>query len=124
MRWFKPALTGGGTALFGAPPAAPASREVTIGEIRAGMLACIKSVDTDRFPHVAHRIRYAADVEALWFLRGDLMALLASSHGEEAAMRRMVAISAMFDSLLPEGLRSRQSSLDFPRRGREPITRS
>ena len=30
-------------------------------------------------------IRYAGDVQGLWFLRGDLMAALASSHGEAAA---------------------------------------
>jgi hypothetical protein len=112
MRWFKPALTGGGTALFGASAAVPPSRDVRISEIRDRMLACIKSADAVRFPHVAHRIRFAPDVEALWFLRGDLMALLASSQGEEAALRRIAAISAMFESLLPEGLRSRPSCLN------------
>lgn len=112
MRWFKPALTGGAAALSGASAATPASRDARIGEIRARMLACIQSADSVRFPHVAHRVRVAPDVEALWFLRGDLMALLASSHGEEAALRRMAAISAMFESLLPQGLRSRPSCLD------------
>jgi len=112
MRWFKPALTGGGTALFGACAATPASRDIRIAEIRERMLACIRSADAARFPHVAHRIRFAADAESLWFLRGDLMALLASSQGEAVALQRMAAISAMFESLLPEGLRSRPSCLD------------
>ena len=103
MRWFKADPAGGGPALWGV---------AGIDDIRDRMLAFIDAADSQRFPHVAHRIRYARDIETLWFLRGDLMALLASSHGEAAARGRLAVITGMFEHLLPEGLRARPSLLD------------
>lgn len=109
MRWFKPAAAAGHLVLpGGATAAAGASKGAsTIGEIRALMLASVATADTGRFPDVAYRIRCATDAQALWFLRGDLMAVLASNHGELAARRRLDTISDMFGDLLPEGLRPR-----------------
>jgi hypothetical protein len=60
---------------------------------------------------VRRRIRYAIDVQALWFLRGDLMAVLASKFGEAEAREKLVPVSAMFQDGLPQGLRSRPSPL-------------
>jgi len=54
-------------------------------------------------------------VQALWYLRGDLMSVLAGRHGEAAARAKLTAINEMFEQLLPEGLRSRPSPLSSPR---------
>jgi hypothetical protein len=103
MRWFNADPAGGGPAVWGV---------AGVDGIRERMLASIDASDAQRFPHVAHRIRYARDIETLWFLRGDLMALLASSHGEAAARGRLAAITGMFEGLVPEGLRARPSLLN------------
>ena len=105
MRWFKADPAGGS-------PALPGATEVGIDDIRDRMLAFVKTADSERFPHVAYRIRQARDIESLWFLRGDLMALLASSHGEAAARGRLAAVTGMFEHLLPAGLRPRPSLLN------------
>ena len=64
-----------------------------------------------RFPLVTRRIRYANDLQALWYLRGDLMGALAATHGESMAREKIQEISNMFRGLLPGGLTSRPSPL-------------
>ena len=115
MRWFKPNTTSSIYALFfgaTAPAAKSVADEIDLDDIRDSMLACITPDHSRQFPRVARRIRYATDVEALWFLRGDLMAVLASSRGELAALEKLEVISEMFENLLPDGLRSRPSPLN------------
>lgn len=111
MRWFKADPGGGSPALSGPAAAAPqaAAGGAGIDDIRVRMLACIGESDIRRFPYIAHRIRHAPDVAALWFLRGDLMALLAGSHGEVAATEMVMAVTEMFGDRLPQGLRPRPS---------------
>jgi hypothetical protein len=115
MRWFKPNLRGSIHAIFAssrssAPPP-ESSVESTIEQIREAMLALLALAGEDRFPHVTRRIRYATDVQGLWYLRGDLMAVLASSLGEAAALEQIEVVSQMFREVLPQGLRSRPSPL-------------
>ena len=115
MRWFKPNLRGSIYAIFSAssPPSTTLAVEVNIEDIRHTMLqlALSAAVPDDRLAIVARRIRYAVDVQALWFLRGDLVGLLASSMGEAAALERIEAVSDLFEALLPQGMRSRPSPL-------------
>ena len=117
MRWFKPNLTNSAPGLFGASTSPPdAAGRAGIDDIRELMLASIDAAGTDRASHVARRIRTAADIEALWFLRGDLMALLATTRGEFAALEALDTIGGAFEHLLPEGLRSRPSLVESQRR--------
>ncbi len=115
MRWFKPNLRSSIHAIFSASrPSSVAQtemEEIGIEDIRDAMLALIAGAEGDRTPHVTRRIRYASDIQALWFLRGDLMAVLAASHGETAAREMLETVSEMFQDLLPHGLRSRPSPL-------------
>jgi hypothetical protein len=112
MRWFKPNLRGSIHAIFSAShPHASHPADVCMEDIRDSMLSMIAGIEDDRAPHVTRRIRYAGDVQGLWFLRGDLMAVLASSHGETAALEMIETVSEMFHDLLPQGLRSRPSPL-------------
>ena len=114
MRWFKPNLRGSIYAIFSSSLGSASETAVldfTIDNIRDAMLALLARPGSDPFPHVTRRIRYATDVQALWFLRGDLMAVLSSRDGEAAALDKIEAISDMFRDTLPQGLRSRPSPL-------------
>lgn len=118
MRWFKPNLRSSLHAIFSSGLPAPpptAAMEYGIEDIRQAMLALMTDALDERFPHVVRRIRYATDVQGLWFLRGDLMRALASSCGEAAAREQLAAVSGMFEDLLPDALRSRPSPLSARR---------
>jgi hypothetical protein len=112
MRWLKPNLRSSITAIFtlghSSPPASVPG--YGIEDIRDSMLALVED-DSDK-PHVKRRIRYAVDVQALWYLRGDLMSVIAGRHGEAAARAKLSSINEMFENLLPQGLRSRPSPLN------------
>lgn len=80
-------------------------------DIREAMLGLLGDQGAGRFPHVTRRIRYAGDVQGLWYLRGDLMASLAAMHGEAQARERLQGVTRMFQGLLPSSLHSRPSPL-------------
>lgn len=112
MRWLKPGLRNSIYGFLGNPmPPSDSTLEVGTEEIRAAMVGALGEEGLKSFPHVARRIRYAADVQALWYLRGDLMAALAAIHSETVARDRISSISNMFQGLLPNGLSSRPSPL-------------
>jgi hypothetical protein len=122
MRWLRPRLRNSirnsihailtlGHSVSG-PESVP---EHGLEDIRESMLALVDD-DTDK-PHVKRRIRYAVDVQGLWYLRGDLMSVLAAKYGEAVARTKLSAINDMFENLLPQGLRSRPSPLNSPPRG-------
>lgn len=113
MRWFKPNLKSI-HALFGfGHPAVSDTTVLDLGieDIRSAMLALVEEAGVGEHPHVERRIRYAIDVLALWYLRGDLMAVLAGRYGEAGARERLDPVSDMFRAMLPQGLRSRPSPL-------------
>lgn len=112
MRWFKPNLRSSIYGLLG-NPVAPSESILESGteDIRESMLAVLGDTGPKHFPQITRRIRYANDIQALWYLRGDLMAALASMHGEAAAREKVSSITAQFQGLLPNGLNSRPSPL-------------
>jgi hypothetical protein len=112
MRWFKPTIRHGLFGLLGhAVPPSESRLEESIEDIRETMLGMLGDDGPRQFPHVTRRLRYAGDVQGLWYLRGDLMAVLATLHGEIEARRRIDSITLMFDGLLPGSLASRPSPL-------------
>lgn len=78
---------------------------------RGLMLGLAESVPGEKAARLALRIRCAATLQSLWFMRSDMMALLAPAVGEAEARRRLDAISAPVRETLPSGLRSRPSPL-------------
>jgi len=87
--------------------------QIGIDEIRDSMLALLEDVaDDKRLRTLTRRISYAMDAQALWYLRGDLMAVLAGRYGEAAAREQLDAITRMFQDILPRGLKSRPSPLN------------
>jgi hypothetical protein len=112
MRWFKPNLRGSIYGLLG-NPVAPSESTLESGteDIREAMLSLLGDSGAKRFPQVTRRVRYANDIQGLWYLRGDLMAALAASQGESAAREKIQRITNMFHGLLPGSLSSRPSPL-------------
>jgi hypothetical protein len=125
MRWLKPKLTSSFYAIFSVshsasqPPAVEGS-SVGMEDIREAMLSMAAMDNDDRALAVTRRIRYAADFEALWYIRGELMGLLARTHGEAVAREMLEDLSVMFTDLLPRGLRSRPSPLSDGYRASRP----
>ncbi len=79
--------------------------------LRQSMLTLIEAVPGDRASRLSLRIRCAATLQSLWFMRSDVMALLAPALGEAQARHRLEAISEAVRDALPSGLRSRPSPL-------------
>ena len=125
MRWLKPKLTSSFYAIFSVshgssqPPAVEGS-SVGMEDIREAMLSLAAMDHDERALAVTRRIRYAADFEALWYIRGELMGLLARTHGEAVARELLEDLSVLFTDLLPRGLRSRPSPLSESYRASRP----
>jgi hypothetical protein len=116
MRWHRPNLRSSLQSILtlGQPASQAASTPAFgIEDIRERMLTLLGD-DADQ-PNVKRRIRYALDVQGLWYLRGDLMSVMAGRDGEAAARAKLTAINEMFENLLPQGLRSRPSPLSEQR---------
>lgn len=112
MRWFKGNLRNSIYGLLG-NPAAPSDSVLEEGteDIREAMLALLDEAGPRQFANVTRRVRYANDVQALWYLRGDVMAALATTHGESEARARVQQITRRFHGLMPGSLNSRPSPL-------------
>ena len=109
MRWFKPNIR---SSLYGLLSGPSESRlDHAEDGIRESMLSLLDAAGAKEFSHVVRRIRYADDLQALWYLRGDLMAALAASRGEAEARELLASITDQFQGLLPRGLSSRPSPL-------------
>jgi hypothetical protein len=112
MRWLKPNLRSSIYGLLGNPvPPSDSALECGTEDIRETMLNVLGEAGQKSFPHVTRRIRYAADIQALWYLRGDLVAALAALHSEAVAREKIARITNQFHGLLPSGLGSRPSPL-------------
>lgn len=112
MRWFKGSIRSSIYGLLGNPVAPSDSvLETSTEDIREAMLALLGESGTKQFANVTRRIRYANDIQGLWYLRGDLMAALAATQGEAAARQQVRQITQMFQGLLPGSLNSRPSPL-------------
>lgn len=105
MRWFKASLRNSIYGLLGNPPS-PSESVLENGteDVREAMLALLGEDGPKQFPQITRRIRYANDIQALWYLRGDLMAALAATQGEVAARQHLQRITRMFQGLLPRSL--------------------
>jgi len=115
MRWILSSLINEiQNLLYRRPHHAPCDGIIALNNIREAMLDCLDGWDgKGENPHaqVERKIVYANNLQDLWYLRGDVMAIIASIDGEAAARNRIARISDMFKGLLPKGLKSRPSPL-------------
>ncbi|HEX7889247.1 MAG TPA: hypothetical protein VF522_07820 [Ramlibacter sp.] len=112
MAWLKSGIRNSIYGLLG-NPATPSDSVLESGteDIREAMLSLLGEAGTKQFANVTRRIRYANDIQGLWYLRGDLMAALATIAGEAEARSQVQRITRMFQGLLPGSLNSRPSPL-------------
>lgn len=111
MRWFKPNLKNYFLALMGSGEFTPSTLAGQTESIRQYILQELGEFSEKNQPKIALRVRYAPDIQTLWYARGDIMAELAARHGETVAREKVDRISDKFKGLLPRGLSSRPSSL-------------
>ena len=122
MRWFKTKdLRSSIYAMLSVSTRASHAEDVaTMDQIREAMLALASEDATERAAGLVRRIRYATDLQALWFMRGEVMQLLAREQGEAIAREKVDELSSLFSDLLPSGLRSRPSPLNASYRNSRP----
>ena len=106
MRSFLPNIKSSYMALLGKAEITPDLVVARTEAIRKLMLAEIGETGENNFIAVARRVRYAPDVQGLWYVRSELMGLLSSVHGETIAQEKIASISARFKGLIPESLTS------------------
>lgn len=58
-------------------------------EIRLAMLDCLGHSGCEAFPMTERKVRYAKDVQDLWYLRADIMAALSAMQGERVARQKV-----------------------------------
>jgi len=111
MSWKRSKIASSLMSLFGdsAPAPVPHGR---LQDIRQAMLDCLRLLnDSERTSHTLTRVMRAPDLQALWYLRADVMTLLASLVGESQASARLRPITNMFVGLLPAAQKARPSRL-------------
>lgn len=111
MSWKKSKFASSLLSLLGeaAPDLSPESR---IKEIRQAMLDSLAGLgESHQLARVWARVLYAPDIQALWYLRSEMMILLAGLRGESAAHACLSTITDMFNGLLPSAQKSRPNRL-------------
>jgi len=93
----------------------PVASERTVQRIRESMLALLQSHQGERFHRVAQRVRYADELESLWYLRQDMLAALSDVHGERGARQHMAAVTRMFRGALPQSMAPRTHGQRYAR---------
>ena len=111
MRWIKPHLKSSLLGLLSGGEVSPSVAANRTEGIRQRMLSELGEFGEKHYPKIALRVRYAQDVQGLWYARGDVMAVLSAMQGETIARQKVSSITKMFDGLLPGSLGSRRSSL-------------
>ncbi|MDZ7892243.1 MAG: hypothetical protein U5L73_10875 [Rhodoferax sp.] len=105
MRWIANNWLGRvGALLQGLIAPSKEASVTTLHEIRSEMLAALGDVAEKHFPLVQLRVTYASDIDDFWYLRGDVMAAIASLRGEAVAKEKLLQISTMFIGLVPHNL--------------------
>lgn len=72
-------------------------------EIRTAMVTCMLEVlgnQTTR-PPVWNKVTYSTSIQALWYLRTELMAFLSEQCGETLASEKLATITEMFRGAVP-----------------------
>ena len=68
-----------------------------------------------RHAALVRKLLQARSIEALWYLRSDMMAALAGDHGEAQARHMLDTLTTLFNGLLPEAAAAARASAG-PRR--------
>ncbi len=75
------------------------------------MLSILGEAGAESYPALRRRLMFAADIEALWYVRSEWMGALSTLHGERVAAAHLRSINIQFEGLLTKGMNSRPSPL-------------
>lgn len=108
MRWNKPNLRNHLHDLLGRdkPSSTAWVRDQGLESVRRAMLQSLVGLSGCEVARMSMRLRYAGDIEALWYLRTDLLDTLVPQRGEACAQQILAAVTPMFQGLLPLSLRA------------------
>jgi hypothetical protein len=84
--------------------------------IRQAMISVLGDDAKIEHPVLLRRIRYAEDIQALWFLRSDLMAALSSLYGERRAHDVMAHLNDMFRGYMADAKAIGNTKYSAPKR--------
>lgn len=68
------------------------------------MLSELGDYGDRKFPATVRRVRFAPDVQGLWYARSEVMAIMSNTYGETVARKKMSDISVKFVGLLPKSV--------------------
>ncbi|RZJ03160.1 MAG: hypothetical protein EOP39_21900 [Rubrivivax sp.] len=106
MRWFKHGFAHSLFNLFAQSSLTVRSQPTDCTDaIREAMLFMLGDRNDDPAQlKLVRRVRMAADVQELWFMRDGLMSVLAQQEGETAARQRLARLDSLFKDQLPPSL--------------------
>jgi hypothetical protein len=101
MRWNKPNIRNSLHSLLGrdAPASTGWVRDQDLEEVRSAMLRLLADLSGSEVARMGMRLRYAPDMEALWYLRSDLLNTVAEVQGSLFAAAALQDITALFQAL-------------------------
>ncbi|MBV7540940.1 hypothetical protein [Acidovorax sp. sic0104] len=111
MRWNKPNLRNNLHDLLGRdkPSSTAWVRDQGLEDVRRSMLQSLVGTTGCEVARMNMRLRYAADIEALWYLRIDLQKTLQLLRGDASAQRTIDEITVLFQGQLPRSPRPAQA---------------
>lgn len=68
------------------------------------MMQCLVDLSGSDVARMNMRLRYASDIEALWYLRSELRNLLIPLRGEALANATLAELTPLFQGQLPSAL--------------------
>ena len=71
------------------------------------MLSLLEPYTGEQISRARQRVLFAQDMEALWYLRQDLVLVLTEFEGDEAARRQTMKINNSFHGRLPSTMKPR-----------------
>lgn len=91
-------------SLLGRAETTPESLYDRTEDIRELILTELGEYAEKNHSPTARRVRYASDVQGLWYLRSEVMSVLAKAYGETIAEQKLASISRQFNGLVPQSL--------------------
>jgi hypothetical protein len=103
MRWFRSATLSNTLSPFFSATRRRDSRETT-EPIRQAMLAALGEDGARHNPQLYSRLSALHDPLALWYARGDVVAVLSQLHGEAKAVATVQELLPFFKGVLPRSM--------------------
>ncbi len=108
MRWNKPDIRDDLHDLLGRdkPSSTAWVRDQGLEAVRQAMLQTLMGLTGCEVARMSMRLRYASDIESLWYLRTDLFNTLMPYRGPAVTQTLLDQVTPLFHGLFPMSLRA------------------